>query len=228
MMKKIILFVCTIILLPLTICANNDFDVYKCVDNEDMKIALTFDDGPHAVLTNEILDILDEYDIKATFFVVGENIDQNPDVLRRIADSGHEIGNHTESHIDCAKSNYRKIKKELASVHERVLEICDYDIKLFRPPGGAWDKKTVKAAHDMVYSIILWSVDTKDWAHTDALKIADNIHSNIKSGSIILFHDYISKNSPTPTALRRVIPELLDKGYSFVTVGELIDEYGKV
>ena len=81
-------------------------------------------------------------------------------------------------------------------------------------------------AAGMTYDIVLWSVDTRDWAHTAVSGITDKITNNVKSGSIILFHDYISKNSPTPAALKAVIPMLLKKGYSFVTVGELINEYG--
>ncbi len=226
-MKKVIIFI-VVLIFTLNVCAESEYDVYKCIDNDDMKISLTFDDGPHRVLTPEILDILDEYGIKATFFVVGENIKQNPDILRRIADSGHEIGNHTESHIDCNKSNYRDIKKELMTVHEKVLEICDYNIKLFRPPGGALNKKMKKVTDEMEYNVVLWSIDTKDWAHTDISKISHNISENVKGGSIILFHDYITRNSPTPETLKTVIPELINKGYSFVTVGELISEYGRV
>lgn len=217
-----------VIALTCRVYASTEYDVYRCVKNDDMKIALTFDDGPHSVLTPEILAILDEFDVKATFFVVGKNIDQSPDVLREIAERGHEIGNHTESHIDCAKSSYNGTKKELTSVHEKVLKLCDYDIKLFRPPGGSLNKKICKIANEMDYSVVLWSVDTRDWAHTNVLKITENISENVKSGSIILFHDYISKNSPTPDTLRKIIPDLIDKGYTFVTVGELISEYGKV
>lgn len=226
-MKKIIAVIVAIIFV-LNVRAEVEYDVYKCVDNDDKKIALTFDDGPHSVLTSEILDILDQYGVKATFFVVGDNVKQSPEILRRIADSGHEIGNHTQTHIDCSKSNYRDIKNELSYVHEKVLEICDYDIKLFRPPGGALSKKMKKAIDEMDYRVVLWSIDTKDWAHTDVKKITANISQNIKGGSIILFHDYITRNSPTPLTLKKVIPMLIDEGYSFVTVGELINEYGRV
>ncbi len=223
-MKKAVTVLLVCLFLCVTAnCIDDKVTVYKQVDNDENKIALTFDDGPHPKYTPEIIELLDKYDIKATFFIVGKNAKENPDILRQIVDAGHEIGNHTVSHIDFNKSSYDKIKKEILECNETILEIGEYSTKLLRPPGGAVNKKVRQIAKSEGFKIILWSVDTRDWAHISVEKMTDNIMTNVKSGSIILFHDYISRKSPTPETLDIVIPMLLEKGYKFVTVGEMIE-----
>ena len=197
-------------------------DIYKNNKNNENKIALTFDDGPHPRQTPEILDILDEYGIKATFFVIGVNVKNYPEAFQETIRRGHEIGNHTYSHPHLSGADYNTLKNEIDKCESAISLLSDYKPKLFRPPEG-WidsDVKTLSAQYD--YNVILWNIDTKDWAHTSPDKIVKYVTDNVKPGDIILMHDYIGKNSPTAEALRGFIPVLLERGYQFVVVSELI------
>lgn len=190
--------------------------------NSGNKIALTFDDGPHPKYTTEILDILDEYGISATFFVVGTNAGEYPELIEREINSGHEIGNHTYTHADLKTSLRAEIINELSKTQEVIYEAREYRTRLLRPPEGKYSDELKRIAGKFDYRIVLWTVDTRDWAHTPSDEIYENVVTNVKSGDIILFHDFISGESPTPEALRMIIPKLLDDGFSFVTVSELI------
>lgn len=190
--------------------------------NDQMKIALTFDDGPDKNYTDEILDILSEFGIKATFFVIGKNCEENPDVLRRIANEGHEIGNHTYSHPHLSKLNRSSLEDEIVRTENIVKDITGVKTSLFRPPEGVYSKIIAEASYALSYRAILWSVDTTDWKSPKADKIAQVVMDNTSSGVIILCHDYIAGESNTPAALRMFIPQLIQQGYVFVTVSELI------
>lgn len=195
--------------------------VYKAA-NKDMKIALTFDDGPHPKWTAEILDILEEYNIKTTFFVIGKNAELYPDIVKREIDEGHEIGNHSYSHIFLNKRENETIENELSTVSSMISDSYNTEISIIRPPGGLFDKNLEKYALANNCSIVLWSVDTLDWKHSSPESIIENILSNTSSGDIILMHDFISGSSPTPEVLRSVIPVLIERGFEFVTVSELL------
>ena len=199
-----------------------DADIYRKKENEQMKIALTFDDGPHPRYTPQILDILDEFGIKATFFVIGINAVNYPDTAMEIMRRGHEIGNHTYTHPHVSGVDSDSLKKEIEECESVIYELTDYKTKLFRPPEGMIDTDVRNVIHCLDYKVILWDVDTRDWAQTPAEKIAEKVVSNVSSGDIILMHDYVSYNSPTPEALRIFIPKLLSMGYKFVVVSELI------
>lgn len=208
----------------LTVYARRYADVIYRKQNTQMKIALTFDDGPHPVYTPEILDILDEYGIKATFFVVGENVDLYPQLIEREIAEGHELGNHTYTHCHLSKTAPNTIIKEMDACERAVYEICEYRTKLFRPPEGVLPETIREYALREDYSVILWSIDTYDWAHARVSDIRKNVLKNTDAGDIILMHDYVP-DSITPKALREIIPALLDKGYKFVTVSELTGSY---
>ena len=191
--------------------------------NKENMIALTFDDGPHPRQTYEILNILKKYDIKATFFVIGVNVKNYPNVLKAVAESGHEIGNHTFSHKYVKGENGEKIINDLTQCNKMIYEACGIMPTLFRAPGGLMDDISVSNRQVFAqYKIIYWSIDTKDWDHHSPTQIAQNVLTTIKSGDIILMHDYIGYNSPTAEALELIIPKLLERGYKFVTVSELI------
>ena len=199
--------------------------VYSCA-TMDKRIALTFDDGPHPTLTREILGILREYDVKATFFVVGENASWFPDIVAEEAREGHEIGNHTWSHANLRRSDAGTVAWEIDEGERAIWENFEYRTRLLRPPGGCLSDEVVRAAKERDYSLVCWSVDTRDWAHTPSDVIVQNVLEGVRGGDILLFHDYISGGSPTPGALRSLIPELLRRGYRFVTVSELLDGEG--
>ena len=196
--------------------------VYHNHANDENKIALTFDDGPHPRYTLEILKILDEYHVPATFFFVGENVSYYPEAARKVAESGHEIGNHTHSHPCVKKQSEEAFREQLTQCEDTIKRVTGIHPKLFRPPQGSWNTRVYEIAREKGYSVILWDVDTLDWAHTPSNKISDYVVSNVKSGNIILMHDYHSGGCTTIDALRSFIPQLLKKGYQFVTVSELI------
>ncbi len=196
--------------------------VYAEVKTSEKVIALTFDDGPHPKLTNRILDILDKYDAKATFFVIGKNAELYPQIIKRIADNGHEIGNHTYSHLAETNSNSEKLKTEILKTEDIIFKITGTKTSLFRPPTGYCSKSAVQMTKDLSYKTIVWNIDTKDWAHRNKTEIIKEIKNRADNGSIILFHDFIAYNSDTPEILSQILPFLKSKGYSFITVSEML------
>jgi len=222
--RNMFCFVLTVVfLMPQECRAFYDGDVLSsCYGNQSKKIALTFDDGPHPRYTPEILGILEEYGIKATFFVVGQNVGYYPDLVKAELDAGHEVGNHTFSHANLRLSEYDAVCREIGQTERLIYENTDFRARLLRPPEGVYSQTVCDAAADCDYTIVLWSIDTKDWAHNPSERIAEQVLSEVKGGDIILFHDFIAKDSPTPDALRKIIPELLAEGYEFVTVSGLL------
>ena len=199
----------------------------KRAETEEKVAALTFDDGPHFAYTEEILDILKEYGIKATFFVVGENAEKHPDIITREISEGHEIGNHTYTHpLNYSTLNSEKAFEEILLTEEILNFTAEYRPKLFRPPGGQCGEHLTKALERFDYKLILWSVDTRDWNRPSAAKIAKTVLNNIRPGAIVLFHDFVSIKSNTPAALRIILPKLIEEGYEVVTVSELLNRTG--
>ena len=188
------------------------------------RIALTFDDGPHPEYTAEILDILAEYGIHATFFVIGSNVDQYPELLERELSEGHEIGNHTDTHPHLRGINGALLFDEVEKCENAIKSVTGVTPTLFRPPEGVIEDSVKVMAQEKNYSLILWDVDTRDWAGRSSADIVKNVTENVSSGDIILMHDYISKKCHTVEAIDVIIPMLLERGYKFVTVSELIGE----
>ena len=209
--------------LSFTTFAQNEVNEYYFKRNQDNKIALTFDDGPHPIYTPRILDILDKYNIKATCFIIGINAKNYQDTLKEIVKRGHEIGNHSFSHTILKDKSASKIIAEVEECRRTIYEISGENTVIFRPPGGLMAKLNSEDAELLEsYNIVFWSIDTLDWAHRNPEAIRDYVANDIKSGDIILMHDYIGFDSPTPEALEILIPLLIDKGYNFVTVSELL------
>ncbi len=217
--KKILCILLPVVLMTLPVSSAEV--VYSWKTNEKT-IALTFDDGPHPVHTPEILDILEEYGIKATFFTIGVNVEQYNEVFRMVHDAGHEIGNHTYSHRNLRTLPYATVCGEIERAENAIYETVEYRTRLLRPPEGAFGNDLCKAAAELDYTVICWSVDTMDWAHTPAVEIAESVLSTVKGGDILLFHDFVAGDSPTPEALRMILPTLIEDGYTFVTVSELL------
>lgn len=187
------------------------------------RIALTFDDGPHPRYTPVILDILDEFDVPATFFVVGVNAETYPDMIKRIEEEGHELANHTYHHNHVTKMSKESLAQDIGLCNAAIEKITGKRPRYFRPPEGVCSQSVQDICNANHMTIVMWSVDTRDWAHTPIDEIYQNVRRNTQNGSIILMHDFIGKNSPTPRALRQIIPMLLELGYEFVTVSQLLE-----
>ena len=199
------------------------YDRVYCKSREETKkIALTFDDGPHPRFTRQILDILSEYGIKATFFVIGVNVRNYPESLRIIKDAGCEIGNHTYSHKRMEGMSEEEIRCEIEKCESAVFEIAGVRPVVFRPPQGFVPDELLPITADKGYQVALWSIDTLDWSLNPPSRIYSTVAHNVNGGDIILMHDYVSGGNTTCDALRMIIPSLLEKGYTFVTVSELL------
>ncbi|MEV4372048.1 polysaccharide deacetylase family protein [Nonomuraea sp. NPDC049637] len=177
-------------------------------------VALTFDDGP-GPYTGTLLRHLAKYRAHATFFVVGRNVGVYPDVVRRTAEAGHELGNHTWSHPDLTRLSPAAIRSQLARTDQAVKSAAGVVPGLVRPPYGATDRDVRRQAHR---PLVLWSVDTLDWRYRDSARVARVSLKRVRPGSVILFHDI---HPTTVKALPRVLKGLSARGYRFVTVSEL-------
>lgn len=189
------------------------------VHTEQKVVALTFDDGPDPAFTEPILAILKRKQVKATFFVIGENAYQNPSLLRRMVKEGHEIGNHSYTH----NYNQNKMTAEMKQTDKVVYEATGMHTHFYRPPGGYASKSLIEAIKNKGYVVALWSVDSKDWRQPGVNRIINNVLSKISPGAIVLLHDGGGFRSQTVQALGRVIDVLRADGYRFVTLSELKD-----
>jgi peptidoglycan/xylan/chitin deacetylase (PgdA/CDA1 family) len=183
-------------------------------------IAMTFDDGPHATNTPKLLEMAAERHIKLTFFVLGECVEQNPDVLRQEIAEGHEIGNHSWSHPNLAKLSDADVGSQLQRTEDLIEKTVAIKPKLMRPPYGELTKRQrMMVNHEFGYKVILWDVDPLDWKRPGSNVVAQRIIAGARPGSIILSHDI---HPPTIAAMPQVFDALLAKGFKFVTVSELL------
>ena len=199
------------------------------------QVALTFDDGPDPNVTPTILDVLREHDVKATFFVLGYKVAQNPEVLRRIVQEGHTLGNHTYDHASLADLSVRQMHGEMQSTQEAVDRALGfhYPMTLMRPPYGApylSDQHMLplfqRVMEEQRAYPVMWTVDSRDWElNGHAGSIAENVRATTnKKGGVILLHD---THQSTAEALPRIIAHYAAAGFSFTTVREMLaDKYG--
>lgn len=185
-------------------------------EEEVKKIALTFDDGPHPTYTEKLLDGLKERGVVATFFVTGEHVVLHPDIITRMHEEGHLIGNHTYSHMQLKSNNREEFKEELIATSEVIEEIIQEEVVYVRPPYGSWDKSFEKELNMIP---VLWNVDPLDWCSTDVTGIVKKIVKETDENDIILMHDYF-KTSVEAALL--AVDILQEKGYTFVTVEEIL------
>ena len=199
---------------------DNSIIVEKIIIEEDSaeakKIALTFDDGPHPYYTEQLLDGLKERDVKATFFVTGEHAELHPDIIERMNEEGHLIGNHTYSHIQLSSRNRDEFKNQIVKTNEIINEITGEEVLYIRPPYGTWDKKFET---ELNMFPVLWTLDPLDWSSSNASRITDKVVSKADENDIILMHDYYES---TVTAALNIIDKLQKEGYEFVTVDEIL------
>lgn len=183
-------------------------------------IAMTFDDGPHPTNTPKLLDMLKARNIRATFFVVGTNAKRYPALLRRMVAEGHEIGNHTVTHITLTRASDAGVLSELQGCHDAILSATGVAPRVMRPPGGASnDRVRALAYNNFGYPTIMWSVDPEDWKRPGVGVVTSRLVNGASSGGILLAHDI---HAPTITAMPDTLDRLLSKGYRFVTVSQLI------
>lgn len=182
----------------------------------DKKIALTFDDGPHPKVTKQILKTLEKYDAKATFFVVGQEVKEHPEILKAVYNAGHEIGNHTFNHEKLTTLQPEDIKQQIQSTDAIIKSTIGQRATVFRPPYGSYDETITDQLN---VPNVLWTIDTLDWKHRDSKKTVLAVKEGAKNGSIVLMHDI---HQTTADALDEILATLQKQGYEFVTVSELL------
>lgn len=183
-------------------------------------IAMTFDDGPNEKLTPRLLDVLAQHHIHATFFILGENAEQHPEILKRAAQEGHEIGNHSWSHPNLAKMSEDGVRSQIKRTEELIRNTLGARPTLFRPPYGSLTPREKHFIHDELgYEIILWDVDPYDWKRPGPSVVTNRILKETVPGSIVLSHDI---HPGTIEAMPATLDQLQAKGFKFVTVSELL------
>jgi peptidoglycan-N-acetylglucosamine deacetylase len=193
---------------------------YAQVRVDQPYIAMTFDDGPSAENTPRLLEILKQRNIKATFFLIGQNVAANPDIVRRILAEGHEVGNHSWTHPQLSKLSDDRVTAEITKTQDAIKDASGYTPTLLRPPYGAITPRQREwIANQFGLNIILWSVDPFDWKRPGASVIMQRILSQARPGAIILSHDI---HKQTVDAMPATLDALSAKGYKFVTVSQLI------
>lgn len=187
------------------------------VDDASRAIALTIDDGPDPVYTPQVLRILSDYHVTATFSMIGLRVAAYPELARAVADAGHQIANHTWTHADLAGLPARIVHSEMAKASRAIHTATGLHPGLFRAPYGAWSAAVIRQCETMRMIPLDWSVDPRDWERPGTRSIIRTIMTNTRPGSIILEHDGGGNRSQTVEALRVVVPRLLHEGYHFVT-----------
>jgi peptidoglycan-N-acetylglucosamine deacetylase len=199
--------------------------VYKKGNPNEKKIALTFDDGPDKIYTPQILDILREKGVKATFFVLGKQVNYFPDLVKRMVSDGHSIANHTWNHPELSKLTTLQVIQEVESTTKVIERVTGIKTDLFRPPYGDYTAADIRVLQERGYRSIMWSVDTVDWSGKTEDEILAIVHRDKSPGGIVLQHNFQTTNGEldgTVKALPKIIDQLREEGYEFVTVDTLL------
>jgi peptidoglycan/xylan/chitin deacetylase (PgdA/CDA1 family) len=201
---------------------------------QDKAVALTFDDGPSEEWTPKILDVLSKHKVKATFFMIGEHVLRYPDMAKRVAKEGHEIGNHTFDHHVLVYYKPQELVDEIKKSEKIIYEVTGKKTDLLRPPKAWVTPAEKKIINNLGYKIILWSLNSKDWVNFNNRYIIKYLMHNIKPGDIILFHDsggvFTAEGGNRKVTIKAVgllIEKLREKGYRLTTVSELLSLEGK-
>lgn len=212
--KRIFLFITCFILM---VCMVNGMNEMKRTDAQEAnKIAITFDDGPHTYYTQILLDGLRERGVKATFFLIGESIEGNEDIVKQMNEDGHLIGNHSYSHVQLTKEKTEEACAEVWKANTIIYDVTGKIPLYIRPPFGSWNEE-LSCAIDM--QPVMWNIDPLDWKYQNTERIVKHVIKNVGDGDIILLHD-VYKTSVE--AALKIIDILLEQGYEFVTVEELL------
>ncbi len=194
--------------------------IYKI--KTDAKVAaLTFDISWGTKVPGPVMDTLKKYNIKSTFFLSGPWVLKYPEYPKRLVSEGHEIASHGNNHIDLDRESKEKVKSEISSAHEAIKEVTGVSPNLIRTPNGAWNDMVLSVADELGYNVIQWSADSLDWKKPGVDAIVNRVMDKVQPGAIILMHAS-DTCMQTPEALPRVIEGLKEKGYTLVTVSELL------
>ena len=206
--------------------------VFSEIPTQQKIVALTFDDGPYPPYTGQVLDVLKENHVKATFFLIGQNAEKHPELVQRIVAEGHQVGNHTYHHVDLLKADREKIAFEVDRTNKVIQDIIGTAPHVVRPPHGFRDAVVLDMMAERQLKVVEWSIMSRDWTNPGVDAIVSRTVSKVKNGSIILLHDgdgTESKDSRAQTveAARLIIRDLKEKGYKFVTVDEILARNGE-
>lgn len=200
----------------------NEIPIY-CVETDEKKIALTFDVAIGDEYIEDILNILEKNNVKATFFVIGSWVDRHEAILKKIDDCGHEIGNHSTTHPYFTQLSPQRIKEEIYITSSKIRKVTGKDINIFRPPFGDYNREVVKTVREAGYYCIQWDVDSLDWKSPGEEYIYKRVMEKTENGSILLFHNTAKQ---TPGILEKIIKALKEKDYEFVKITALIYKEG--
>ncbi|MGY0466077.1 polysaccharide deacetylase family protein [Kitasatospora sp. cg17-2] len=178
-------------------------------------VAITVDDGPDPKYTPAVLALLDQYGIRASFFLIGENATAHPDLVREVAARGHHIANHSWSHPDLSGLSAAKVRDELGRTSELLGRLTGRAPTWFRAPGGGWSPTVLKVGAELGMRPMAWSVDPQDWATPGTDVITERLEKELRPGAIVLTHDGGGDRSQTVAALKAFLPMLIDSGYRF-------------
>jgi peptidoglycan/xylan/chitin deacetylase (PgdA/CDA1 family) len=193
---------------------------FSAVHVDEPYIAMTFDDGPHPTLTPKLLDLLAAHHIKATFFLIGQNVVDHPEIVQRAVREGHEVGNHSWSHPNLGKMSDDAVRSQLRRTDEVIKNAAGVRPTLFRPPYGSITKRQERWIHEEFgYDTILWDVDPLDWKRPGPMTVCNRIVKQTRPGSIVLSHDI---HAQTIEAMPGTLSQLEERHFKFVTVSELI------
>ncbi len=199
----------------------NDYNAIYIGNNEEKVVYLTFDEGYENGYTSSILDTLKDNNVKATFFVTMPYVKQNKELVQRMIDEGHIIGNHSVNHLSMPSiTDDNKLKREIMDLHKYMEDNFNYEMKFFRPPKGEYSERTIKITKDLGYTTVLWSFAYDDWdvKKQDRLDYARNIiYSNLHNGEVILLHAVSKDNA---NLLGEVINEIENQGYEILPLDE--------
>lgn len=191
-----------------------------CVETEKKQIAISFDAAWGNDDTQQLIDILAEYDVPATFFVVGAWVDKYPESVKALSDAGHQIQNHSNTHPHLPQLSKAQIKDEILCCNEKIKSITGVEPTLLRPPYGDYDNALIETMDELKMQTVQWDVDSLDWKeNATAQSIANRVTKKVKNGSIVLFHNDADH---TPEALPTILKCLKDEGYEFVFISDLI------
>lgn len=195
--------------------------IYNHFATETQSVALTFDDGPDKTNTVKVLDVLKAKQVKACFFVLGENIAGNEAVIKRAYLEGHDIGLHSYSHPNFHKMKYEAIRAEIEKNQLLLYRILGFKPRLIRPPYGIITNDFLKVAQEMNLRIFTWSNDSEDWrTKNDPVTIAKNVFVKLKPGAIVLMHDKTANKANSLKALPAIVDRLKAEGYGFVRLSD--------